>query len=225
VRGAIVGEFLECALTSFDLNEQLETYVTSFCENGDLLSQWRGYGETAGGFSIGVSFDTMCDLGGAGLNFFVCRTIYSRDKQQEVIDTIIQMTIDGLKRLTTGMAGDAAASSIRQCCKVFQSSLWMMLVLFKNPAFEEEREWRAIRAVAPDLPAVIKHRGQSVPYLELTFQGSPWRRGGRIPIRHVYHGPTADPHVVEEMKHLLSSQGHEQVTIDASQIPLRQVGV
>src|SRR5205085_10103226 len=30
-------------------------YVASFCENGDLLSQWRAYGAFGGGYAVGFS--------------------------------------------------------------------------------------------------------------------------------------------------------------------------
>jgi hypothetical protein len=36
------------------------TYVTCFCENGDLLSQWRGYG--AAGVSLGFSREALASL-------------------------------------------------------------------------------------------------------------------------------------------------------------------
>ncbi|MCS4257793.1 hypothetical protein M2405_006120 [Rhodococcus erythropolis] len=38
--------------------DRLSVYATCFCENGDLLSQWRGYG-TGHGYSIGFRKDTL----------------------------------------------------------------------------------------------------------------------------------------------------------------------
>lgn len=36
-------------------HHQREVYVTSFCEKGDLLSQWRGYAAASGGYAIGIA--------------------------------------------------------------------------------------------------------------------------------------------------------------------------
>jgi hypothetical protein len=224
-RSDLAREFFDLALTSFNLNAQLETYVTSFSENGDLLSQWQMYGDAAKGFSIGVPMATLADLGGAGIKYWVCRVIYQRAKQEEVINVITEMTLAGLRRLAAGSTRDAAAAWIRQCCKVFQDSVWMMLVLFKNPAFEAEREWRAIQVAAAELPRATKQRtagGQLVPYVELDFEGAFARRAGPIPIHLVHHGALVDPGVLTEMRELLRTRGHEHVDVRASQIPLRR---
>ena len=65
----VVREFLDLALTSFNLNEQLDVCVACFSENGDLLSQWKMYGDDARGFSIGVPWERLLNLGGAGFKY------------------------------------------------------------------------------------------------------------------------------------------------------------
>jgi hypothetical protein len=51
----IVGQYLGLLEEAFRaaLVERFEVYVACFCENPDLLSQWRGYPPAGGGYAIG----------------------------------------------------------------------------------------------------------------------------------------------------------------------------
>src|SRR5450759_3987905 len=42
------------AQNTFNPFPNLTVYVSCFCEEGDLLSQWRGYGHAGGGYAIGI---------------------------------------------------------------------------------------------------------------------------------------------------------------------------
>ena len=221
----VVREFLDLALTSFNLNEQLDVCVACFSENGDLLSQWKMYGDDARGFSIGVPWERLLNLGGAGFKYFVSRVIYERTTQEAVVGEILGRTLAGLNALTKDLTHDAAVPWIRQCCKVFQDSVWMMLVVFKDPAFAAEREWRAIKVVTADVVEAVKYRdvaGQRAPYVELDFEGSFLLKGEKMPIRRVYLGPTATAEAIAAIKSVLSTHGHEHVEFVSSKVPLRR---
>jgi hypothetical protein len=225
----VARDFCDFALTSFNLAEALGIYVACFCEEGDLLSQWRGYAGAGEGYSIGVRAGELAELGGFGFKFFFGRVEYSRDRQQEIIDTIIGMTLNGLLGMIRGMSNSEASAGIRKCCKVFQQSIWYALVTFKDALFSSENEWRAIRLVEPEQEtSVVKLRpagGQLIPYVELEFSGSPWRRGGKLPLACVYHGPTLSPDLAKRsLELLLSKSGYPKADIRGSKIPLRVVG-
>jgi len=227
-KSAVARAFFDKALTSFNLNELFGIYVASFSEDGDLVSQWETYADRARGVSIGVPTERLILLGGGGGKFFVSRTIYERVRQENVIDTIVGMTVNGLMEMTKGLKTRESEPWILQACKVLQDSLWMMLVVFKNPAFRAEREWRAIRVVAPDeygRREVVKERevrGRLVPYVELDFLGGFGVRGERMPITRLVHGPTADPAAKQkELRAVLDQHGHANATIAGSAIPLR----
>ena len=101
----------------------------------------------------------------------------------------------------------------------------MMLVVFKDPAFAAEREWRAIKVVTADVVEAVKYRdvaGQRAPYVELDFEGSFLLKGGRMPIRRVYLGPTATAEAIAAIKSVLSTHGHEHVEFVGSKVPLRR---
>jgi hypothetical protein len=46
-----VGDWAKKLLDAFET--QGGAYISCFCKNGDLLSQWRGYGATGGGYALG----------------------------------------------------------------------------------------------------------------------------------------------------------------------------
>lgn len=70
--GDVVAEHSVAHLFKLWLGDALEhvsppegVYITSFCKNGDLLSQWRGYGSGIG-YALGVSRAELDDARGAG---------------------------------------------------------------------------------------------------------------------------------------------------------------
>jgi hypothetical protein len=48
-----IGESTLKSLAEFDTSKDI--YIACFCGNGDLLSQWRGYGAAGGGYAIGFA--------------------------------------------------------------------------------------------------------------------------------------------------------------------------
>ena len=54
-------------------------YVASFCESDDMLSQWRGYGNRGGGYSIGFKVNKSIIKTGIGDNQYgLFKVIYDR---------------------------------------------------------------------------------------------------------------------------------------------------
>src|SRR4030095_10743470 len=47
---------LEQCITNWldDYENNARVYVSCFCKDGDLLSQWRGYGAYGGGYAVGL---------------------------------------------------------------------------------------------------------------------------------------------------------------------------
>jgi Protein of unknown function (DUF2971) len=224
---ALARDFCDNAMTSFNLAESLGIYVACFCEDGDLLSQWRGYADAGEGYSIGMRAQELTELGGYGFKFFFGKVEYRRPKQEEIVGAILDKTIGGLT--TLAKTKKDAATAVTKCCKVFQQSIWFALVVFKDATFEMECEWRAIRLLTPGEEATAVKlralRGQLVPYIELDFLGSPWRKGGKLPLACVYHGPTLNPELTKKsLKMLLSKSGHATADALGSRIPLRVVG-
>jgi hypothetical protein len=59
----LVGEFLRQVDELFQrlVVSKYDVYLVCFCENGDQLSQWRGYPSTGGGYAIGFHRAVIAD--------------------------------------------------------------------------------------------------------------------------------------------------------------------
>ncbi|WP_329338545.1 DUF2971 domain-containing protein [Streptomyces sp. NBC_01352] len=103
----------------------LHVYVSCFCENGDLLSQWRGYGGV-GGYAIGFRSDVL-EKRAKGFPVAVFENVrYGFD---ESLTSASELFPEYLKSGMTLMA-----------------DYLRPLTLIKNDAFREEREWRVMVA-------------------------------------------------------------------------------
>ena len=141
-------------------------------EDGDVLSQWRGYAEDGTGVSIGFSDNVLskqcASLDGGTARCALVPVIYDPEKQIDLLKSTLDFTIGKFQsgeldyRHRTIMSDpdeydewlkrrDVANHEVlEQLIKLFP-----YIHSFKNPAFSEEREWRMIlqvlvRGGAPD---------------------------------------------------------------------------
>jgi len=170
-------------------------YVVSFCQNGDLLSQWRAYGAFGGGYAVGLK--TAC-LSGPRLQESeparVLRpVIYGRDKQ-------VRMLKGWLKTFVESGHMPGGRVDYADLLTLFSD----YLVTFKNPSYREEQEWRLIQfgryvgstkrrltegeVIWPTCFRVRK--GQILPYVDLDLTGSSGRLHGKLPVNEIVCGPT-----------------------------------
>ncbi len=149
-------------------------FVASFCENGDLLSMWRGYADT-GGFSI--EFDTKGLLEACNpisttestlseeippsSYFFTTRltpVIYGEEELRKQFQDIIQ----SLTEASGNHPGVSASYSIQRLIPLFST--------IKHPTFSEEKEIRLIAQPTGDMtprPSLRTGPRHLVPYQEL----------------------------------------------------------
>lgn len=64
-----------------------EVYVASFTEQGDLLSQWRGYCPK-GGFSVGFSFNLLSDVANKH-DSFLLPCVYDFKTQKKLLEELL----------------------------------------------------------------------------------------------------------------------------------------
>jgi hypothetical protein len=93
---------------------------------------------------------------------------------------------------------------------------------FKDPAWAEEQEWRAVYVVPDGELEGVEFRpsgGVAVPYVSLEMGTDP---DGRLPIREIVQGPRVDTDTaVRSLELLLASNGYSDVDITVSSVPLR----
>lgn len=76
--------------------DQREVHVACFCEESDLLSQWRGYAASGGGYAIGVAVDDPWPSGNIerGSRTILRRVVYEPDTQRQIVRSWIRGMFD-----------------------------------------------------------------------------------------------------------------------------------
>lgn len=76
---------------------QGEPYITCFCPNGDLLSQWRGYGSAGCGYAVGFDGAKLAHftLDGAAGSAVLRRVIYNEDDQRKIVHSWVKAIYSG----------------------------------------------------------------------------------------------------------------------------------
>jgi hypothetical protein len=187
-------------------------YLTCFCEEDNLLSQWRAYGQS-GGYSIGFRVLPKVGVFGERLtpepNIYTCRWTkveYERTKQAEICRSILDPILASLDESTTAEAMRAVSEHpLFGYQMLFTATIDVLLeeiVSFKNEAFKVEKEWRAVVRQREFLkqgtddggktPVPVHFRtsrGMLVPYVKLL----PWKPDKKLPIACIRSGPMLDP--------------------------------
>ena len=196
-------------------------YSVSFTANGDLLSQWRGYGSSGDGYAIG--FDPEGQVQPPSPypqpKRFLHRVIYDEDVQLR----FLRMAADAMLALfATVDPADPAVTESRARVFSAMGELVGFAFGFKDPAWAEEQEWRAVHVRPSGELAGVEFRpdkGVVMPYISLAMGTDP---EGRLPIRHIVQGPRVNSDIaIRSLELLLTANGYSDVDITVSSVPLR----
>jgi hypothetical protein len=217
----------------YGLARSANIYVGCFCENENLLSQWRAYG-SKGGYSIAFEIEDSSPT----VSLAVPDQSWEARLEKVVYDPITQVQRVGellaqsFKHIRECAPDDNAIQGVHSKTFIIETSEFLSELLldeiatFKNPAFEEESEWRLVvrprwidKSANFSTSSLIKFResrGYLVPYLELRPP-----EGQRLPIRAIRYGPSLIRERVEDPLQLfLNSCGFRGVRIDGSELPV-----
>jgi hypothetical protein len=181
-----------------------QNYITCFCENGNLLSQWRGYADSGGGYNIGVSINSdtafyhSTDDLSISSSITLRKVIYDQEEQFVLVDKYLDMIVDAAsKSIATNAKAGIPLSKTWATEAALQSVniLLDLLISFKNSAFQEEDEWRLIKVKqASSNPQTLHFRdGTSnlIPYLKTFMSNS--HIDNTFPIKEITIGPQSEP--------------------------------
>jgi len=85
-------EELDLMLEALSVVEEVNMSVTSFTENGDQLSQWRGYSEIGSGYSIGFySAELLNNISRNGIHHLL-PCIYDEKTQVQMVKELVNST-------------------------------------------------------------------------------------------------------------------------------------
>jgi len=196
-------------------------YSVSFSSDGDLLGQWRGYGSTGGGYAIGFDpVGLVCpETNHPQPDRFLNRVVYDRDRQTEILDGVA----DTMLALFADVSATEAAMTTARA-RVFSAlgEVAGYFFSFKDPAWSEEKEWRAVYVVPAGKADRVRFRprsGVAIPFIALPMETDP---GRRLPIRRIVQGPTVEPEMAtDSLELLLVANGYTDVETTRSAVPLR----
>ncbi len=156
-----------------------------FSRKGDMLSQWRGYADDGQGVSIGFSESGLRSWAATKAELMhqveLVEVVYDKDRAlAELQDLAQEIEAHALK----GAFNDQIGSLLRNAGKSeaeiqaeadrIKSAYWTFseavipriiadLYRYKNPAFDEELEWRLLTSLLPGIPDRFDiHPGRSV---------------------------------------------------------------
>lgn len=196
-------------------------YATSFTANGDLLSQWRGYGASGGGYAIGFDASRLVSPPSPHpqSDRFLNRVIY----QEEIQLRVLRATADKMLGLFAKVdSSSAEMTGARARLFAALGEVVGFVFSFKDPAWAEEQEWRSVYVLPEGELDGVEFRpdgGIAIPYVSLAMGTDPDRR---LPIREIVQGPRVDNETsIRSLELLLASNGYSDVEITVSSVPLR----
>jgi hypothetical protein len=151
----------------------MNLFVASFTEEGDLLSQWRGYGRPGDAYSIGFPEPLLASeaVRRSGYNLVRCR--YALDEQQAALPQLLVTARDKLAFLLGQQDAPAVDVALESVGFEFIFQALAVAASLKDPAFKEEKEWRLIatRYVGPNRTSFRQGRHCLIPYEVVALDG------------------------------------------------------
>ncbi len=209
-------------------SELTDAFVVCFCEDPNLLSQWRAY-SNGGGYSIEFDLQkaTLTPLRNFRLRQqFRSKVSCETDRQRATLKELLG-SIEGTTRdLETKKLVPIDDDPEQFLAKVMDTLLPSWLYTVKDPSFEVENEWRLVC-----LPSVSENGYTSpqevqfrtariglIPYIEI----GPGKEHPKLPITSIKCGPNVGRDLGEHaVKLLLRKYEYSGVEVTSSSIPLR----
>lgn len=178
---------------SHDCYSEPRFFVFSLSEQGDLLSQWRGYTPN-GGYSLGFSRKSLEDLVGRH-DFKLIKCVYTDLEKEGLIDNEIFAVLSELEGGTIHLDSEDVArqghdgSLAYAVWNLLTSRVYQLAPYFKHSSFREEQEWRIVGAVPAgvgDPRERYRTRGNLIiPYCALPLPESKTE----YPVKEIIYGP------------------------------------
>lgn len=191
-----------------------DIFALSFCNNGDILTQWQFYGNE--GISIGFENSTKV---------VDSITFMNEDQYEEEIkeinpdkfEKILNVGIDFINRFS---------NSVEVCIKEISDTLFYYFALMKDAHFEHERELRFLYYLNKDNKRIHfrKRDGILLPYIKMKILDVNCRPHKNFPVTDIVVAPSSQKeYVADSVKYFLEKSGYEYLVdkVRISEIPYR----
>lgn len=198
---------------------KLKNFCASLSADGDLLSQWRGYGGFGKGYSVGLNLHVAPPASPHPQIASFYDVVYGDDELPNVAFDLLDLFVSAETKWKDTMLDEWAVT------------LTVVAKAFKNICYAEEQESRLLCThsdkedwqFANELPIRFRARGGDiVPYIPMSLQILKGDEVPRLPIERIVVGPGVDfERNCDSIMSLLKANAYNDVKIERSRIPFR----
>jgi len=212
-------------LEDVDSIKAVNVFICSFSEQGDLLSQWRGYCPPGAGYSLGFTSRYLREVAKRSGLFYLGKCTYQHVEQVEVVRELVDAAL--VQKPATDVLEARGNPSKDQKHPLFgmsfQDALAFAAPLLKHETFSEEKEWRLIsEPISYHHPAFSHRPGRThlVPYFRLSLSDALVEHP--VLLRRLVIGPTPHPDLAKDsVFNLLGGHKLGDCAVAHSDIPFR----
>lgn len=198
----------------------MPAFIASFTEDGDLLSQWRGYG--AGGDGVSIGFDLN------KLSFSRIDSVFPGDARAPALIKVeynperqiseVRKIFEGAKQVYDAHASVLAANPHTALrlpqlfSDVLRDAIYWLRWEFKSPYYSEEREWRLVSnpmGVRQNLTRVSN--GHIIPYVEMPLPQTESRPINQLAVPRIVLGPRCPASALRSIRGMLQNLAYPEV--------------
>ena len=209
---------------NLQIEKYYDVYVACFCSEDNLLSQWRAYGKS-GGYAL--AFRGLVLYKSQMPERSLLRVIYDSSVQDWWVRRVLDWYVDRVG--AADLIEDAAQAQMERerAANLTWSTLCEMCASFKLDVFKEEAEWRIVELVpkTQGVSDVAKVNFRARAGTLIPYRVFPMECHGPLsinPLDHITCGPTLSREDVEQsLLMFLRAEGHSNVWVTSSMIPLR----
>lgn len=176
-------------LASLDNYQDNNLCVCSLSEHGDLLSQWRGYARSHGGYSIGFDKDELQKVV-EGKGYKLVKCIYNESEQVQAITKVILDSLEKFIDFDEPNQDDVHVSS--DSSKYFCNQLSCVSSYIKDSSFKEEAEWRIVALVRFQNLEFRPGKSMLIPFTRISLDSSPVNLFSEFIVGHTPHAFLAE---------------------------------
>jgi hypothetical protein len=191
-------------------------FCVSLSANGDLLSQWRGYGDFGKGYAIGLNLGFGAPHPQIAHFYDV---VYGDDRFMDLAVDLLDLFTSATPKWNDTMYGEWA------------TTLNIIAKSFKHQGYSEEQESRLICSrssegvdlLTNELPLKFRAKGSDlIPYIPMSLGLLADEDEPKLPIERIVVGPGVDfERNYASIESLLKANSYENVIIERSVIPFR----
>lgn len=171
IRTGLPQNSISRAMTTFNdgyTDPKIRYFISSFTENGDLLSQWRGYGDSGKGLSIG--FDpSKVPLDETLKTSFWCKVIYDDVTKNQIIQSVLNQMVN-IWNVIINLGTVSQNHQLSNLIVAYIQVSTLFSLKFKDYAWREEEEWRFVELSSNKRPKKVQVRDREsdlIEYLEV----------------------------------------------------------